>query len=215
MATTWGQINTEIGILLEDTTAVSYSTDLRKSCFNRAMEHFAVTHTALFKIATATANSEKIISYPEDFLDIPDGGVEVLWKEKSRWLEMQELIPGTAVPREGYARLQNGIKLFTTDFETLKLWYFSMYPSVSLDASVIYLPVWSQWAVLNLACAYMLYPGMMNQQLLRQFQTRRDAGSPDDNPPRTQAKFLMAVYMDTVSKVKTQDRGYIMREGRM
>ena len=70
-------------------------------------------------------------------------------------------------------------------------------------------------AIINLTCAYMLYPGMMNQQLLRQFQTRRDAGSPDDNPPRTQAKFLMMVYLDTVSKVKTQDRGYIMREGRL
>lgn len=215
MATTWGQINTEIGILLEDTTAVSYSTDLRMACFNRAMEYFAVTHTALFKTGPATADTSYMVAYPEDFLDMPDGGVEVLWKTKSRWLEMQELIPGSGIPKEGYARLHHGIKLFTQEFESLNLWYFSKYPNVSGTNSVVYLPVWSQWAVLNLACAYMLYPGMMNQQLLRQFQTRRDAGSPDDNPPRTQAKFLMAVYVDTVSKVKTQDRGYIMREGRM
>jgi hypothetical protein len=215
MPTTWTQINTELGVILEDTSAVSYSSDLRIACFNRAMEYFAVTHTALFKTASATADANSMIAYPEDFLDIPDGGVEVLWKTKSRWLEMQELIPGTAIPKEGYAKMHNGIRLFTTEFEDIKLWYFSKYPSVVNGNSTILLPAWSHWAVMNLACAYMLYPGMMNQQLLRQFQTRRDAGSPDDNPPRTQAKFLMMVYLDTVSKVKTQDRGYIMREGRL
>jgi hypothetical protein len=215
MPTTWTQINTELGVILEDTAAVSYSSDLRIACFNRAMEYFAVTHTALFKTASATADASCMIAYPEDFLDIPDGGVEVLWKTKSRWLEMQELIPGTAIPKEGYAKMHNGIRLFTTEFEEIKLWYFSKYPSVVNGNSTILLPAWSHWAVMNLACAYMLYPGMMNQQLLRQFQTRRDAGSPDDNPPRTQAKFLMMVYLDTVSKVKTQDRGYIMREGRL
>jgi hypothetical protein len=215
MPTTWTQINTELGVILEDTAAVSYSSDLRIACFNRAMEYFAVTHTALFKTASATADTSYMIAYPEDFLDIPDGGVEVLWKTKSRWLEMQELIPGTAIPKEGYAKMHNGIRLFTTEFEEIKLWYFSKYPSVVNGNSTILLPAWSHWAVMNLACAYMLYPGMMNQQLLRQFQTRRDAGSPDDNPPRTQAKFLMMVYLDTVSKVKTQDRGYIMREGRL
>lgn len=215
MPITWGNINSELNVLLEDPTAVSYSSDLRIACFNRAMEYFAVTHTALFKVASATADSENIITYPEDFLDIPDGGVEVLWKTKSRWLEMQELIAGSGIPKEGYAKLHNGLKLFTTEYENIKLWYFSKYPSVVNANSVIYLPAWSHWAVMNLACAYLMYPGMMNQQMLRQFQTRRDAGAPDDNPPRTQAKFLMAVYMDTVSKIKTQDRGYVMREGRL
>jgi len=215
MPTIWTQIDTELGVILEDPSSVSYGSSLRIACFNRAMEYFAVTHTALFKTASATANADYVVPYPDDFLDLPDGGVEVLWKDKRRWLEMQEMIPGTALPKEGYAKMHNGIKLFTLEFEELKLWYFSKYPAVVNGNSQILLPAWSHWAIINLTCAYMLYPGMMNQQLLRQFQTRRDAGSPDDNPPRTQAKFLMMVYLDTVSKVKTQDRGYIMREGRL
>lgn len=214
MTTTWTQLNTEIGILLEDPNMTSYNEELRKNCLNRAMEYFAVTHTAMMKVQTATANADLVIAYPEDFIDAPDGCVEVTYNDKKRWLNEEEIVQGEALPREGYTLLHNGFQLFTTEYSALRLWYFAKYPNVTTGTSPILIPVWSQWAVMNLACAYMLYPGMMNQQMLRQFQTKRDAGSPDDNPPRTQARFLMTVYMDTVTKVKTQDRGYIHRKSR-
>jgi hypothetical protein len=211
MATTWTQINTEIGVLLEDPGMTSYNEELRKNCLNRAMEYFAVTHTALLKTQTATANTSNVIAYPEDFIDAPDGCVEVSWKDKSRWLQEEEILQGSAVPKEGYVAMHNGLFLFTKEYDSLKLWYFAKYPNVTIGSSQVMLPAWSQWAVINLACSYMLYPGMMNQQMLRQFQNRRDAGSPEDNPPRAQAKFLMTIYIDTVTKVKSQDRGLIYR----
>lgn len=214
MTTTWTQLDTEIGILLEDPTSTSYGAELRKNCFNRAMEYFAVTHTAMMKVASVTAGSDYVISYPADFIDAPDGCIEVTWKDKKRWLHEEEITQGDAVPKEGYIPLHVGYQMFTQEYDGLRLWYFAKYPSITASGSLILIPAWSQWAVLNLACAYMLYPGMMNQQMLRQFQTKRDAGSPDDNPPRTQARFLMTVYMDTVTKVKTQDRGYIHRRTR-
>lgn len=214
MTTTWSQLDAEIGILLEDPNSVSYGADLRKNCFNRAMEYFAVTHTAMMKVAAVTADSSYVILYPSDFIDAPDGCIEVTWKDKKRWLHEEEVTQGDAVPREGYIPLHIGYQMFTQEYDSLRLWYFAKYPAISLGSSQIVIPGWAQWAVMNLACAYMLYPGMMNQQMLRQFQTKRDAGSPDDNPPRTQARFLMTVYMDTVTKVKTQDRGYIHRKSR-
>lgn len=214
MTITWTQLNTEIGILLEDPSSASYSDDLRKNCFNRAMEYFAVTHTAMMKVETVTAGADYVIPYPADFIDAPDGCIEVTWKDKKRWLHEEEVTQGDAVPKEGYIPMHTGYQLFTQDYDALRLWYFAKYPSVTGNNSPIVLPAWSQWAVINLACAYMLYPGMMNQQMLRQFQNRRDAGSPEDNPPRSQARFLMTVYMDTVTKVKTQDRGYIHRKSR-
>lgn len=214
MTITWTQLNTEIGILLEDPSSASYGDDLRKNCFNRAMEYFAVTHTAMMKVETVTAGADYVIPYPADFIDAPDGCIEVTWKDKKRWLHEEEVAQGDAVPKEGYIPMHIGYQLFTQDYDALRLWYFAKYPSVTGNNSAIVLPAWSQWAVINLACAYMLYPGMMNQQMLRQFQNRRDAGSPEDNPPRSQARFLMTVYMDTVTKVKMQDRGYIHRKSR-
>lgn len=211
MPTTWTQINTEIGVLLEDPNMTSYNEELRKNCLNRAMEYFAVTHTALLKSADVTAGTNSLIAYPDDFIDAPDGCVEVSWKDKSRWLQEEEIAQGMGFPREGYIPMHNGIFLFTKEYDALRLWYFAKYPGVTSGNSPILIPAWSQWAVMNLACAYMLYPGMMNQQMLRQFQNRRDAGSPEDNPPRAQARFLMTIYADTVTKVKAQDRGFIYR----
>ncbi len=214
MSITWLDMNAEIGILLEDPGMTSYNEALRKNCFNRAMEYFAVTHTAMMKTQSVTADASRFIAHPADFIDAPDGCVELTWKDKSRWLKEEEVVQGEAVPLDGYALLHGGFKLFTREYDSLSLWYFAKYTAITGNSSTINLPAWSHWAVINLACSYMLYPGMMNQQMLRQFQTKRDAGSPEDNPPRAQARFLMTIYLDTVSKVKTQDRGYITRRNR-
>lgn len=210
----WADVNAELGTLLQDTdeAALSYPLENRLVAFNRAQDYFAATHTALLKrvaaTATATASSgDSSLLLPSDLIQI--AGIQV----DDTWLEPNLIVPGGEAQAYGFLITDQGIYLPGGD-EALELWYYAMYPSVSSDTSPVYLPRWAEWAVINLAFAYILYPDMIGQASLRRFQSRRDAGSPEDNPPRQQARFHFDQYQQLVSRVKPQDREILFKPGR-
>lgn len=203
---TWAQIDSDLDIFLEDASRASYKEASRIAAFNRACQYFAVTHTAVFRsvVAEASAYAEgTIVAYPGDFLELPAGGVET---DSIRLEPGNVLIPGDGAPSGGvYMTLSDGIYLPGGETQ-VRLWYYGTYTAVVDGATVVNLPTWAEWALVNLTMGYLLYPSMMNQQMLRQFQTRREAGQPEDNPPRIQAKFCIQQYHEIVGRVPPQDR---------
>lgn len=217
--TTWKDISDQLSLLLNDDAKASFSENLRKAAFNRALQYFAVTHTAPLRTVTASAYAYAegaMVSFPSDYLELPSGGVEIPTTDestRSAWLEPVGITPGMQVPASGYMLMQSGIYLTEIPVANVRLWYFGIYNKAVNDASDVDVPLWAEWAVVNLTCAYLLYPTMMSQASLRQFQTRREAGSPEDNPPRAQAIFFIRLYDQIVGKVKTQDRSTLYVPG--
>lgn len=214
MATTWSTLSASLDTLLDDADQASYSDTLRIEAFNRACQYFAITHTALFKNIAATAAPYAqgvLVAYPESLLELPSGGIQDITGRNSYWLEPTPLMPGEDTPTRGYTEIEDGILVYDTDTTDVRIWYFAGYRPIVDGTTVTNLPLWCEWAVLNLAVAYLMYPGMLSQQNLRQFQTRREAGEPEDNPPRRQAMFHMQVYRDIVSTVRQQERSLLFR----
>jgi hypothetical protein len=208
----WGDLLTEFDALLNDSERKSYAEDLRKNAWQRACENFAISHTAPFRTATASAASYAdgtLVTLPQDFLELPTGGVQAVG---DGWLEPITVEPGGSIPNDGYLMMADGIYL-PGGYTNVRLWYYAHYPSVVDAATTFGLPTWAEWAVMNLAMAYMLYPSMMDQQLLRQYQDKSMAGRPEDNPPRKQALFLMTIYSDLIRTVSPQNRGMIYTPG--
>ena len=211
--TTWKNISDEISTLLRDPGKESYSESLRMACWSRACDFFAITHTALFKSVTATASSESVgwlVDYPIDFIEMPSGGVQLEKESNRRWLEPATINPGTEGDINGYLQMSNGI-FFTGEYDSVSLWYYANYTKPTGDSTLLDVPKWAEWALINLTMGYMMYPLMMSQAMLRQFQQKREAGSPEDNPPRTQAVFCMRLYSELVGRVKPQDRSVFFK----
>lgn len=207
----WQDITDELSILSRDPDKTAFSEALRIAAFNRACQYFSQTHTSLFKSVTAVATaygSGAIVNLPDDFVELPVGGVST---DRGRWLEPNPIIAGERVPTKGYQILNDGIYLFDNCIESVTLWYYAVYPRITSGISALTTPVWAEWALMNLTLAYCLYPNMAGQASLRQFQPKRDAGDPEDSPPRVQAKFFMNVYNTIVAGFPTQDRSILFR----
>jgi hypothetical protein len=212
MAKAWSLIDTDIGILLGDEEKTSYSAELRITAFNRACEYFAVTHTGIYKNVTASASAYAegaTITLPEDLVELPSGGIVDL--TSNSYLEPVNIGPGDPVPSYGYTLFEDSVYLFDPDITDIRVWYYAGFTPIVDEDSISNLPKWSEWAVINLAIAYMLMPEMTSQQTLRQFQTRREAGSPEDSPPRQQAMFHIRLYNDIVGHVQAQNRTLLFR----
>jgi len=208
--TTWTTLNSQLDRLLNDAPvagqSLSYPADLRLLCFNRAAEFFAATHTASLKIAVLSAFTAQedgaAAILPADLLQI--GGVKV----NGAWLARNE----------GYIQMTPSTIHFTDQtLASASLWYYANYPTLAAYVPAVPpadpstepdcgLPSWAEWPVMNLALAYLLTPNMIGQAIFRQYQSKREAGDPETNPPREQAIHFMKVYADEIAKVKPQDR---------
>jgi len=211
MARYWQDLTDEISTLLRDDSKSSFPEPLRIAAFNRAAQYFSQTHTSLYKNVTAVATAYgngAIVNLPSDFVELPGGGVST---DRGRWLEPSPIIAGERVPSRGYQIVNDGIYLFDPDIKSVTLWYYANYNRVANVASLINTPVWAEWALMNLTMAYCLYPNMTGQASLRQFQPRRDAGDPEDSPPRIQSRFFINVYKEIVGGFPMQDRSILFR----
>lgn len=207
---TWAQINDEISTLLDDAALASYPEPLRLTAFNRAQDYFAVTHTAKIlrvELTTTPAPDDMVkATLPADMIEI--AGV----KGNEAWLRPARFVPGQQLDADAYIDNVKEI-LVRKDLAPLTLWYYARYTPLASPTDTTELPLWSQWAVINLAIAYILIPHMIGNASLRRFQTRREAGDPTDNPSRTQAEFHLKQYHAMVSNYKPQERDYIYEVG--
>lgn len=213
--TTWGNISAELSLILDDADQASYKEELRIACFNRAMQFFALTHTAVFTMETATASAfgeGAYVSYPSGFIQF--GGIKIF----SDWMEPSMIIPGTPDTKHGYFLLTDKIYIPSVQFHNfpdsnivdkpngVELWYYKQYDTLTTDGSISNLPNWSEWAVLNLSLAYMMYPNMIGMADLRRFATKRDSGTPEMNSSRSQAKYHIETYYSILEPMPIQVR---------
>lgn len=205
---TWTQINTELNEMLGDPSSASYPDPLRLICFNRATEFLAATHTALFKKASLVV-SGGIGTYPADLIKL--GGVQTADKE---WIEPRIIEPGEISPPNTYLEMHDGIHFDPAPIGDLTAYYYAAYPKMVDNNSVVTLPSWAEVAVLHLAIAFILTPGAIGTASLRRFQREEEAGAPQDNPMRVQAKFHMDLYYEVVTRMKPQDREMMFKAGR-
>lgn len=198
----WSDIDTELGLLLKDPTSQSYSSEFRIAMFNRAQQFFAETHTAPLTAVSHTATaSGTLVTLPANMIQL--AGVLA----DSEWLIANTIGPGYSYQDTGYLDMGNAIKL-SQDLENgFQVWYWRFYNSIADSSSVVELPGFAHWAVINLTLAYLLNPDMVAQAKLRQFQANRDAGAPEDNPPRRQALYYLEQYREALSFVLPQIRG--------
>jgi hypothetical protein len=205
----WTQIDAELTLLLDDTTTaegqqLTYSVAARLEAFNRAQDYFALTHTAPLKIyALAIANHRGTL--PSDLVQV------AAIKSDDTLLSPSILVPGESAPADGYLQLDaTALHFFDSSLESVELWYYGSYASMvePVEASdpECSLPRWAQWPVVNLALAYITFPQQVSQATFRQFQSRREAGDPTDNPMRNQANWFMDVYLNALQGHKPQDR---------
>lgn len=209
MSITWATLDAELGTFLEDTTSVTYGSNLRMLAFNRAQQYFAIGHTAkLVSTALTLTNGEAAV--PSDCVEI--AGVELVdaSSNKSRLLERVNFFQASNSKNAGYYLVNGKIKVLDQyngkPYVAATLYYYASYQAVTSGTSAIELPFWAEWAVLNLALSFILYPAMVGQQDLRRFQTRREAGEPEDNPSRAQAEYFHKVYEDLIACFPKQDR---------
>lgn len=199
----WELIDVEIGILADDPSSESFLAETRIAMFNRAMEFFAQTHTApLMATGCSVTGAGEIVSIPSDYIQL--AGVRDL--DIEAWLTPAEIRRGGVFPTEGYIGVAGGLRLLQDLPLGGELWYYAFYPSISGTQTKVYLPKFGIWPVLNLTMAYLLYPWMTGQANYRQFQTKREAGQPTDNPPREQAKYFMEQYHAGIATMKPQMR---------
>lgn len=209
----WQAVSDELSALLGDPDLVQYSDTLRKICWNKAQAFLAITHTASFRTATATGQAYAdgvLVDYPTDFIELPRGGVQMFTNDEQFWIAPGAFEVGASVADYGYFQMSDGIYI-PGDHPKVRLWYYGQFNQISDGSTLINAPAWAIWPLQNLSMAYMLYPEMMSQELLRQFQGKREAGGPDDNPPRTQAMFCIRLFNELIGRVKPQDRSLLFR----
>ena len=226
--TTWADITAQFTLLMGGAIStdmpdakLTYPEELRILAWNRAQQYFAVTHTAMLKNTALTPETDGdgvSVSLPADWIQI--AGVRVKTDRlpatdpitfpilpvrgggvtRDIWLRPTQLIPGEYEDNTGYVLLLDKLYFPDTRVNNCILWYYAHYPDVVDDLSQIVVPAWAEWAIQNLAISNLLIPPSVGVADLRRFQTKRDAGSPEDNPSRVQAIYHRKIYDDIVGK---------------
>lgn len=208
----WSTVSTELSLFLDDATKTTVTEAMRIASFNRAQQYFAVTHTAQFIALPYTLDTLGQFSSPTGMIEPAAVHVYDPAKTTTRSLEKVTFYSSITAPTGGF--YISGGKFTILDaiqpysqITSGTLYYYGSYTDVATDASVIGLPDWAVWPVMNLTMAYTLYPLMMGQADIRRFQSKREAGAPEDNPSRIQAEFFINTYKSILAGFPIQDRG--------
>lgn len=185
---------------------------MRITAFNRAQQYFAVTHTAQFIVLPYTVDTLGQFSVPSGMIEPAAVHVYDSGRSITRSLEKVTFYSSAMAPTGGF--YISGGKFTILDalqpnsqITNGTLYYYGSYNNVTGDSSEIVLPDWAVWPVMNLAMAYTLYPLMIGQADIRRFQSKREAGVPEDNPSRKQAEFFIDTYKSILAGFPIQDRG--------
>jgi hypothetical protein len=199
----WSQYDADLSQFLADANESSFPAAFRIIAFNRAMEHFAEVHTAPVSAtaiaATATA-AGNTIPLPSNMVTL--AGVLT----DGSWLLPNKFRPGGSFPTEGYIDMGDSVYLCQDVDDEAELWYYRFYNKIVDDNSVLEVPRWAEWPLMNLTMALLLAPDMIKQAKLRQFQSTRESGQPEDNPPRRQAEYFLAQYREALASIQPQLR---------
>lgn len=143
------------------------------------------------------------------YVELPDDVylVDALYSSKDAyWLKHLSLKSGPAIKIEQamWIEYPNGFVTLTSDTydgSYIDVYYFAPWIEATTSGSLtenLDTPSFADLALIYYACSYCLGSSAMQSSQLRQFNTKIDSGSPDDNPLKDMSMVLMQRFMNEV-----------------
>ena len=118
-------------------------------------------------------------------------------------------IPDDTGAGMGWYDCPHGTLQFPAYRGDVQVFHYAYYPEITAntgDSEIIPVPMWSTKGLLIMASAYLLFPEVVSDAALNQFNTRLDSGNPEDIPLLVTIKFLRAQYLEELRMWPKQDR---------
>lgn len=192
----------------------TWGDDELRDYLNAGLVRFAA-HTAPARRVAFTAEGGPLtqVALPDDLLALGP-----VWFPRRVLLAPIAVVPDSAFPSEtvtttslptGYYRWPDEVLNFTQalpEGQTTEIFYWSYWPEVAEDADPLTVPRWAlealEW--------FVVYKAMgkhgVGQAMLGQWDTKQDAGKPEDNPLQRYAQFAWGEYQKVLADHPAQDR---------
>ena len=216
--TTWGDFKAGLIDALDDTNRdqPTWSDAMLLRYMNYALLSIS-EHTAQTKEWTYTPTAPvRTIDLPDDVMEL--GPIYVVYNVLKVLLTPRRRQPGeswytihaTILPQEFYEWPENKrINLFTdlrTNQQLVFNYWANSWGPLEKDADVLGVFPWMEKALeWNVLAQAMAKPGLQLAQL-RSYNTKRDSGSPEDNPYIVQAEYYRKQYERVLANHEQQDR---------
>ena len=212
----WSTLKAQIGRKLNDPTYSKYSEQLLLDLVNDALIHFASVHTGVKSDFDIVGDGEAYsFDLPDNIVDTEQAGVYGVELDDQTWLREQPYWAGMQFPSDTRDTDSSPVAytMWPTDQisltrvpsldEVVALHYVAYYPEVTDDTSVITVPYWAREAIKCYVCSEALGPGSVKTAQLRQYQSRREAGKPEDNPLLARADRFVLRYYQILAEHRT------------
>jgi hypothetical protein len=188
-----------------------------------ALDIFAI-HTAIPSSITWTVDSTQPTTYTMPGNIFSDPMTTALLRYKLVSEDRYEMLPGirytvgtswlgivpdeTTVPRGWWVWPDTTLNLrFKPERNSeLTMLYFAKYTRPVDDNSVMEIPSWAEGPVAILAGSFCVTAESTATSYLRQFGTKPDTGTPEQNPLQRQATYLYDLYLRIVQQYPAQER---------
>lgn len=96
--------------------------------------------------------------------------------------------------------------------ETISLDYFRTWTPPVDDTDVLEIPAWMEFPFAYLVAAYAMEPIGLQAANIRQWNVKADSGSPEDNPPQSQAGWYIKQAYRILALTERQDRATFFKD---
>lgn len=203
---TVSQLRDRIGRMVSDPTLTGYDDGLVYDAIGAAFDAILpwVPKTGVFNLVGTNGTSYEL---PADFYQAESCEVE----STGELLSESILIPGhyrggsIASMNDWIAYPNNHIsfsKALKTG-ETYNLYYLAHWVKPINSANlqdIIEPPDYTHNGILFYATAYMILPSAISASEVRQFNTKVDSGTPEDNPMQRSATYLLKLFLDEMNR---------------
>lgn len=154
---------------------------------------------------------------PDNMVDsVEKSGLVYLIKNNTvQYLDAIHLLPGVSWPLvssttvQGYWEWPSGV--LTLGFVPLSgqkigIQYFKIWDAPVRDESELNFPQFCEHAFAYFVAAYAMDAESTQSSSIRQWNTKRDSGSPEDNPLQRQSEYFLKHAFRLLSKIPSQDR---------
>ena len=213
MSITWGALRTQIARKLNDSSMATYSADILQDAVNDALNAFAASHTGVASDYIITGDGTTyVFDLPDDMVESENAGIyavefpeqgfiyEERYWHKVQWPSIERST--TSTPK-AYVLWPVGKISFTQvpgTGDIVTLHYVAYYTTVDDIGDVIAIPRWATEAIKCYVCAVALSAAFAKSGNIRQWNTREDSGTPEDNPLLRLSEHYMERYWQILTQ---------------
>lgn len=220
--TTWADLKGRLRRALQDTDEdnPSWTTEDLLDYANSALAEIS-SHTARQKVYTNVPDGQVVTAcpLPADYLALGPVQASLQSSLIRQMLKPVERHPGVALPSTvtvtasiigaTYYEWPAGVLNFTRPLPAgvnLYIGYYAYWPKLERDTDQLLVLRWMEEALFwHSQASALAKPGVLAAQI-RQYNTRRDSGSPEDNPLLTYARYAKRRYDEILAAHPHQDR---------